>query len=80
MAVRASCERTCEWSVCPQSDPKPFDFPDLVHALARDGRDVGVYRYSGYWRDLGRHEDYEAANSEWLDPAIRASGAESASL
>ena len=25
---------------------EPFDFPDLVHALTRDGRDVGVYRYS----------------------------------
>jgi NDP-mannose synthase len=49
---------------------EPFDFPDLVHALTRDGREVGVYRYSGYWRDLGRHEDYEAANAEWHDPRI----------
>ena len=55
---------------------EPFDFPDLVHALTRDGRDVGVYRYSGYWRDLGRHEDYEAANAEWLDPNVLAAGAE----
>jgi NDP-mannose synthase len=46
---------------------EPFDFPDLVHALLRDKRDVGVFRYSGYWRDLGRHEDYEAANVEWQD-------------
>jgi NDP-sugar pyrophosphorylase family protein len=58
---------------------EPFDFPDLVHALTRDGRDVGVYRYSGYWRDLGRHEDYEAANAEWLDPTLLAAGAEPAS-
>jgi NDP-sugar pyrophosphorylase family protein len=43
----------------------PFDFPDLVHALVADRRNVGVYPYSGYWRDLGRHEDYAAANEEW---------------
>jgi len=42
-----------------------FDFPDLVHALIADGREVGVYPYAGYWRDLGRHEDYAAANEEW---------------
>jgi NDP-sugar pyrophosphorylase family protein len=42
-----------------------FDFPDLVHALVGEGRSVGVYPYSGYWRDLGRHEDYAAANEEW---------------
>lgn len=42
-----------------------FDFPDLVHALLDQHKDVGVFRYSGYWRDLGRHEDYEAANAEW---------------
>jgi len=44
-----------------------FDFPELVHALVREGRSVGVYAYSGYWRDLGRHEDYAAANEEWSD-------------
>lgn len=44
---------------------KPFDFPDLVHALVDSGRNVGVFRFTGYWRDLGRHEDYEAANEEW---------------
>ena len=44
---------------------EPFDFPDLVHALLDQHKSVGVFRYSGYWRDLGRHEDYEAANAEW---------------
>ena len=48
---------------------EPFDFPDLVHALLANGEKVGVYRYAGYWRDLGRHEDYEAANTEWLSTA-----------
>jgi len=44
---------------------RAFDFPDLVHALLEAGKSVGAYRYSGYWRDLGRHEDYLAANEEW---------------
>jgi NDP-sugar pyrophosphorylase family protein len=42
-----------------------FDFPDLVHALVGAGRSVGVFPFTGYWRDLGRHEDYAAANEEW---------------
>jgi NDP-mannose synthase len=49
---------------------EPFDFPDLVLALVGAGKEVGVYRYSGYWRDLGRHEDYEAANAEWQEAAV----------
>ena len=44
---------------------RAFDFPDLVHALLAAGKSVGAFRYSGYWRDLGRHEDYLAANEEW---------------
>jgi NDP-sugar pyrophosphorylase family protein len=44
---------------------RAFDFPDLVHALLDAGKSVGAYRYSGYWRDLGRYEDYLAANEEW---------------
>jgi len=51
-----------------------FDVPDLVHALVHDGRSVGVYRYSGYWRDLGRQEDYAAANEEWEKAAGENSG------
>jgi NDP-sugar pyrophosphorylase family protein len=46
-------------------DDRAFDFPDLVHALLAAGKSVGAYRFSGYWRDLGRHEDYVAANEEW---------------
>ena len=49
---------------------EPFDFPDLVLALVQAGKEVGVYRYSGYWRDLGRHEDYEAANAEWHEENV----------
>jgi NDP-mannose synthase len=46
-------------------DREVFDFPDLVQALVGAGRPVGVYPFEGYWRDLGRQEDYAAANEEW---------------
>jgi NDP-mannose synthase len=40
-----------------------FDIPDLVRALLDAGEPVGAYPYEGFWLDLGRHEDYEAAVS-----------------
>ena len=40
-----------------------FDFPDLVKALLEAGEPVGALPYDGFWLDLGRHEDYEAAMS-----------------
>jgi NDP-sugar pyrophosphorylase family protein len=42
---------------------RPFDIPDLVLSLLDAGEPVGAYRYDGFWLDLGRHEDYEAAVS-----------------
>lgn len=41
-----------------------FDFPDLVQRLLAGGQPVGAFPYDGFWLDLGRHEDYEAA-IEW---------------
>ena len=38
---------------------RPFDLPDLVHALLEAGEPVGAYPYDGYWLDIGRHDDYE---------------------
>ena len=38
-----------------------LDFPDLVLKLLADGKRVANYRYDGYYRDLGRPEDYEVA-------------------
>lgn len=40
-----------------------FDIPDLVLALLEAGERIGAYPYSGFWLDLGRPEDYEAAVS-----------------
>jgi NDP-sugar pyrophosphorylase family protein len=38
-----------------------FDLPDLVLKLIRDGQRVGRFAASGYWLDIGRHDDYQDA-------------------
>ena len=38
-----------------------FDFPTLILKLIAAGEYVNVYRYAGYWMDLGRPDDYEQA-------------------
>ncbi|MBN2044009.1 MAG: NTP transferase domain-containing protein [Anaerolineales bacterium] len=38
-----------------------LDFPDLVLKLLEAGETVRGYDFDGYWRDLGRKEDYEQA-------------------
>jgi NDP-sugar pyrophosphorylase family protein len=43
---------------------KHFDIPDLVHALMAAREPVGAHVYDGYWRDIGRHDDYEEAQAE----------------
>src|SRR6266568_8099387 len=45
----------------------PFDLPDLVQALLRDGQRLGAYVYDGLWFDIGRKEDYEQAVAAWID-------------
>ncbi|MCB2209925.1 NTP transferase domain-containing protein [bacterium] len=42
-----------------------LDFPDLVLKLLRNGEKVIGYPYSGYWMDLGNHEDYDQANKDF---------------
>lgn len=38
-----------------------FDFPALVLRLLEMGEDVAGYRFYGYWKDLGRPDDYGQA-------------------
>lgn len=38
-----------------------LDFPDLVHILIENGELVRGFPFQGYWRDLGRPDDYESA-------------------
>lgn len=43
----------------------PFGFDQLVLELLQRGLPVRTYLHQGYWRDIGRPEDYERANEEW---------------
>lgn len=42
-----------------------LDFPDLVCNLIRAGELVTAYPFEGYWRDLGRPDDYEQAAQDF---------------
>jgi NDP-sugar pyrophosphorylase family protein len=42
-----------------------LDFPDLVKKLIAAGEKVVGYQYEGYWQDLGRPDDYEAAAQDF---------------
>jgi NDP-sugar pyrophosphorylase family protein len=42
-----------------------LDFPDLVKLLLGAGKTVNYYPFSGYWLDVGRHEDYAKAAEEF---------------
>jgi NDP-sugar pyrophosphorylase family protein len=42
-----------------------LDFPDLVLHLIEAGDRVMGYPFDGYWQDLGRADDYEAAVLEF---------------
>lgn len=42
-----------------------FDLPELILSLLRQGERVSSYSFTGYWLDIGRHDDYEAAIQEF---------------
>lgn len=43
-----------------------FDLPDLVFELLKNGEDVYVYDYKGFWLDIGREEDFRRAQEEFI--------------
>lgn len=45
--------------------PTYLDFPDLMKRLLSAEKPVSYYSFSGYWLDIGRHEDYHRANQEF---------------
>jgi NDP-mannose synthase len=48
---------------------KRADFPDVLERAAAAGDTVAAFPFDGYWRDIGNHDDYEAAISEFeADP------------
>jgi NDP-sugar pyrophosphorylase family protein len=42
-----------------------LDFPDLVKLLLTANLLVNFYPFTGYWLDIGRHEDYAKASEEF---------------
>ena len=42
-----------------------LDFPDLVKLLLQAGLPVNFYPFTGYWLDIGRHDDYARATEEF---------------
>ena len=42
-----------------------FDLPDLIHTLIKANEKIVGYHFKGYWRDIGRREDYEEAVEEF---------------
>jgi NDP-sugar pyrophosphorylase family protein len=42
-----------------------LDFPDLVKRLLAAEKPVCYYPFTGYWLDIGRHEDYDLATQEF---------------
>jgi len=47
--------------------PLYLDFPDLMKGLLTENKPVSYYTFTGYWLDIGRHEDYHRANQEFED-------------
>jgi len=43
---------------------KHFDATDLIEILLRAGKKVSSYTLTGYWLDIGRHEDYLKAQKD----------------
>ena len=44
---------------------QPLDFPTLVTKLVDAGETVRAWRSDDYWLDIGRHDDYEAAQDQF---------------
>jgi NDP-mannose synthase len=48
-----------------------IDFPDLLLRARSRGDRVGTFRFEGYWRDIGNHDDYEQAVSDFAADSTR---------
>ena len=43
-----------------------FDMPDLFKAMLEDNKELGAYAIREYWIDIGRREEYQKAQSDFL--------------
>ena len=46
---------------------KYLDFPELIQKLLKKGGNVVCYPSNDYWLDIGRHEDYEDAQTRFQE-------------
>ncbi|MGH6769838.1 MAG: nucleotidyltransferase family protein [Xanthobacteraceae bacterium] len=47
-----------------------FDMPDLIRCVLTNGGLAQSFRNNAYWRDIGRHDHFEAANRDFqADPS-----------
>lgn len=44
---------------------QPLDLPELIKRLMAEGQKVNLYRFDGYWRDIGTLEEYATAGQEF---------------
>jgi NDP-sugar pyrophosphorylase family protein len=55
-------------AVRPYLNPNQYmDIPDLMTALANDGKIISCYEENCRWLDIGRIDDYEQANTVFAD-------------
>jgi len=50
---------------------QPFDIPQLMMALLKDGKRVYCYRSDCYWQDIGRFDDYQRASQDFTEAPSR---------
>jgi len=50
---------------------KRLDLPDLLLNLRQRGEKVNIYKFAGYWLDIGHPADYEKAVQEFEDHRTR---------
>jgi NDP-sugar pyrophosphorylase family protein len=67
MGVYGVSRSVVEWI----PDTGPFGFDQLMHKLLSARQAVRVQVHDGYWLDIGRPDDYEAAGEAWARLAPR---------
>jgi NDP-mannose synthase len=44
-----------------------YGFDNLMYDSLQRNNDVSIYPHDGFWKDIGRHEDYEEANKSYKE-------------
>ncbi len=57
------------WAMIPADEP--YDMPQLIRQLTRDGRKVACFPVLEYWLDIGAVEDYQRAQRDVADGTVK---------